>query len=52
MNVDDVLSCLFEAKECLREARNLAAELGINLGIGDEVMRVDILILHVSAWGS
>lgn len=52
MNVDDVLSCLFEAKEFLREAEGLANELGIDLAIDEETIRVDQLILHVSEWGA
>lgn len=48
MNMDDVLSCLFEARESLREAEGLAKELGIDLAIDEETTRVDQLILHVS----
>lgn len=48
MNVDDLLTCLYEAKESLREAEGLANKLGINLAIDEETMRVDHLILHVS----
>ena len=49
MNVDDLLSCLFEARESLREAEGLANELGVDLAIDEETTRVDQLILHVSA---
>ena len=49
MNVDDLLTCLFEAKESLREAEGLANELGVDLAIDEETTCVDHLILHVSA---
>ena len=49
MNVDDLLTCLFEARESLREAEGLANELGVDLAIDEETTRVDQLILHVSA---
>ena len=53
MNVDDLLTCLFEAKESLREAEGLAKELGIDLAIDEATTHVDHLILHVSAsWAS
>ena len=48
MNVDNLLTCLFNAKESLREAEGLANELSINLAIDEETTRVDHLILHVS----
>lgn len=52
MNVDDLVSCLFEARESLREAEGLARELGIDLAIDEETTRVDHLILHVSDMGA
>lgn len=52
MNVDDLLNCLFEARELLREAEGLAAALGIGLAIDEETTRVDHLILHVSYMGA
>lgn len=52
MNVDDLVSCLFEARESLREAEGLANELDINLAIDEETTRVDHLILHVSDRGA
>ena len=52
MNVDDLLSCLFAARESLREAERLAKELGVDLAIDEETTRVDQLILHVSASGA
>lgn len=52
MNVDDLLTCLFEARESLREAEGLARELGIGLAIDEETTRVDHLILHVSDMGA
>lgn len=52
MNVDDLVSRLFEARESLREAEGLANELGIGLAIDEETTHVDQLILHVSAIGA
>lgn len=52
MNVDDLLTYLFEAKEQLREAEGLAKELGIGLAIDEETTRVEHLILHVSNIGA
>lgn len=52
MNTDDLLNCLFDARESLREAEGLAKELGIDLAIDEETTRVDHLILHVSAIGA
>ena len=52
MNVDDLVSRLFEAKESLREAEGLANELGIGLAIDEETTHVDQLIMHVSAIGA
>lgn len=52
MNVDDLLTCLFEAKEQLREAEGLANKLGIGLAIDEETTRVEHLILHVSNIGA
>lgn len=51
MNVDDLVTCLFEAKETLREAEVLANELGIGLAIDEETTHVDQLIMHVSSIG-
>lgn len=52
MNIDDVLSYLFEARESLREAAALAEEQGIDLAIDEETTRIDLLILHVSESGA
>lgn len=52
MNVDDVLSRLYEARESLREAEGLAKELGIGLAIDEATTHVDHLILHVSEIGA
>lgn len=52
MNVDDLVTCLFEARESLREAEGLAAAQGIDLAIDEETTRVDQLIMHVSAIGA
>ena len=49
MNVDDLLSRLYEARESLMEAEGLAKELGIGLAIDEATTHVDHLILHVSA---
>ena len=49
MNVDDLLSRLYEARESLMEAEGLAKELGIGLAIDEATRHVDHLILHVSA---
>lgn len=48
MNTDDVISCLFEAREKIREAAGLANELGITLAIDEAATHVDHLILHLS----
>lgn len=48
MNVDDVISCLFDAREQIREAEGLANELGITLAIDEAATHVDHLILHLS----
>lgn len=48
MNVDDVISCLFEAREQIREAAGRANELGITLAIDEAATHVDHLILHLS----
>lgn len=52
MNVDDLVTCLFEARESLREAEGLAHNLGIGLAIDEETTHVDQLIMHVSAIGA
>lgn len=52
MNVDDLITYLFEARNSLREAEGLAHELGIGLAIDEETTRVDHLILHVSGGGA
>lgn len=49
MNVDDLLSRLYEARESLMEAEGLTKELGIGLAIDEATTHVDHLILHVSA---
>lgn len=48
MNVDDVLSYLFEAREQIREAAGIANKLGITLAIDEAATHVDHLILHLS----
>lgn len=52
MNVDALVTCLFEARESLREAEALANTLGIGLAIDEETTHVDQLIMHVSAIGA
>lgn len=52
MNVDDLVTCLFEARESLKEAEGLALELGIGLAIDEQTTHVDQLIMHVSAIGA
>lgn len=52
MNVDDLVTRLFEARESLREAEGLANALGIGLAIDEETTHVDQLIMHVSAIGA
>lgn len=52
MNVDDLVTRLFEARESLREAEGLADALGIGLAIDEETTHVDQLIMHVSAIGA
>nr|DAS69594.1 MAG TPA: hypothetical protein [Caudoviricetes sp.] len=52
MNVDDLVTCLLEARASLREAEGLAHNLGIGLAIDEETLHVDQLIMHVSAIGA
>lgn len=48
MNTDDVISCLFEARERIREAAGIANKRGITLAIDEAATHVDHLILHLS----
>lgn len=41
MTTDDVVSCLFEAKECLREAKAAADAAGIDRDFDDLINHVD-----------
>lgn len=41
MTTDDVVSCLFEAKECLCEAKVAAAAAGIDRDFDDLINQVD-----------
>lgn len=49
---DELVTLLFDAKESLREAEGLANELGIDLAIDEETIRVDQLIMHMSDSGA
>lgn len=41
MSTDDVVSCLFEARGCLREAKVAAAAAGIDRDFDDLINQVD-----------
>ena len=47
MNTDSILSYLFEAKECLRNAKTAAAAEGIDGNFDDLINQVDLLDLHI-----
>lgn len=48
MNMDNVISYLFEARYQIMEAASLANKLGITLAIDEAATHVDHLILHLS----
>lgn len=47
MTTDDVVSCLFEAKECLRDAKAAADAAGIDRDFDDSINQVDQLIYAI-----
>ena len=47
MSIDDVVSCLFEAEEWLREAKAAAAVAGIDRDFDDLINLVDLRIFDV-----
>ncbi len=47
MSIDDVVSFLFEAKGCLREAKAAAAVAGIDRDFDDLINLVDLRIFDV-----